>query len=153
MLPDVTREHTVLYTNTQTHTIRYNRASRPTYRFTANMQDKWTITHHHVVSRQNQNTGNFTSQRIQFFQQINSKEKNQKGWWGYLTDIPDKRHECILLGSWFEQFKHKKTFLGQLGNMKHNWASDDTELSLNLPESPLSVRYTETGEIICPIFV
>lgn len=40
-----------------------------------------------------------------------------------------------------------------LGNMKHNWASDDTELSLNLPESPLSVRYTETGEIICPIFV
>lgn len=46
--------------------------------------------------------GNFTSQRTQFLQQINGKEKNPENGWGYLRDIANKCSKYILRGSQFE---------------------------------------------------
>lgn len=66
----------------------------------------------------------------------------------YLTDIHQTAYpSASYLDPGLNNSNIKKTFLGQLGNMKHNWASDDTGIT-KFTGSPLSVRYTETGEII-----
>lgn len=42
-----------------------------------------------------------------------TRKKTQEGWWGDLRDTKQMQQVHLT------QFKIKKTFLGQLGNMKH----------------------------------
>lgn len=60
--------------------------------------------------------GNFTSQRTQFLQQINGEEKNPGGWCGdlsYQTNAMNASYLDLDLNN------SLKTFLAQLGDMKH----------------------------------